>query len=85
MMNNYHTNRGKDFVAMSFRNDRFYCVNNEWFFSIRRGPDQGPYSSKEEAQLALKSFIADQRCKQRERQAEQELLASYRSISPRII
>ena len=46
-MNAYNPNRlNEDKVAL-YRNDRFYCVNDEWYFAIRRGPDQGPYTSKE--------------------------------------
>lgn len=36
-----------------FRTDRFYRVNDVWFFSTREGIEMGPYPSRMEAELAL--------------------------------
>lgn len=36
-----------------FRTDRFYRVNEVWFFSTREGIEMGPYASRSEAELAL--------------------------------
>ena len=72
-MNAYNPNRlNEDKVAL-YRNDRFYCVNDEWYFAIRRGPDQGPYTSKEAAQAALKKFIAEELALEQRLQAERQL------------
>jgi len=46
--------------AVPFRTGRFYCVDNEWWFAIRRGPDQGPYPTKAAAKLSLIEFLNDQ-------------------------
>lgn len=39
---------------------RFYSIGNKWYFSIRRGYDQGPYGTEDEARHALASFIEQQ-------------------------
>lgn len=46
--------------AIPFRTGRFYCVQNEWWFAIRRGPDQGPYPTKAAAKQSLIEFLNDQ-------------------------
>ena len=59
-MNAYNPKRLNEDKTAPYRSDRFYCVNDEWYFAIRRGPDQGPYPSQESAQAALKKFIAEE-------------------------
>ncbi len=56
-----------------FRSDRFYTENGQWYFAIRRGPDQGPYASREDAEAALEIFLAEQLGKERRRRAERHL------------
>jgi hypothetical protein len=46
--------------AIPFRTGRFYCVANEWWFAIRRGPDQGPYPTKAAAKQSLIEYLNDQ-------------------------
>jgi hypothetical protein len=46
--------------AVPFRTGRFYCVENMWWFAIRRGPDQGPYPTKAAAKQSLIEFLNDQ-------------------------
>jgi hypothetical protein len=46
--------------AVPFRSGRFYCVENEWWFAIRRGPDQGPYPTKAAARQSLIEYLNDQ-------------------------
>jgi len=47
-----------------FKPDRIYSITNpnthkiSWYFQAREG-DFGPYSSKQEAQLMLKEYIAE--------------------------
>jgi len=72
-MNAYNPNRLNEDKVAPYRSDRFYCVNDEWYFAIRRGPDQGPYPSKEAAQDALKKFIAEELALERRLQAERQL------------
>lgn len=72
-MNAYKPNRLNEDKVSPYRSDRFYCVNQEWYFAIRRGPDQGPYPSKEAAQAALKKFIAEELALERRLQAERQL------------
>lgn len=72
-MNAYKPNRLNESIAAPFRNDRFYCIKDEWFFAIRRGGDQGPYPSKVAAQDALKKLIAEELRHERRVQAERQL------------
>jgi len=54
-------NRFEDEAVQSpSRSERFYQAGDEWFFAVRRGPDRGPYGSKEEAQAALRIYILEQ-------------------------
>lgn len=46
--------------AIPFRTGRFYCVDKEWWYAIRRGPDQGPYPTKAAAKQSLIEFLYDQ-------------------------
>jgi hypothetical protein len=72
-MSLYNPNRQNEDKAAPYRSDRFYCVNDEWYFAIRRGPDQGPYPSKEAAQVALKKFIAEELVLERRLEADRQL------------
>lgn len=53
-------NRHGEQGAIPFRTGRFYCVDSEWWFAIRRGPDQGPYSTKTQAKQSLIEYLNDQ-------------------------
>ncbi len=53
---NRHTENG----AIPFRTGRFYCVGSEWWFAIRRAPDQGPYTTKGLAKQSLIEYLNDQ-------------------------
>jgi len=59
---------------IKFRADRFYSTNDEWFFCVRRGPDQGPYISRDMAENALRDFIKEQKDQESKIRAERELL-----------
>ena len=72
-MNAYRPKRSNEATAAPYRNDRFYCIEDEWYFAIRRGPDQGPYPSKVAAQDALKKLIAEELRYERRLQAERQL------------
>jgi len=82
-MNKYNPNRMNESGSVPFRSDRIFCIKDEWFFAIRRGPDQGPYASREEAQQALADFIRDQLELEKRLKAERGLYASLRATSPR--
>jgi len=43
-----------------YRTERIYSVGNEWFFSVRKGPDQGPFKTEDEAKKAMVEFVSDQ-------------------------
>lgn len=59
-MNQQHKRHGERDNTIPFRSGRFYCIDNEWWFAIRRGPDQGPYPSQAAARQALIEFLNDQ-------------------------
>lgn len=52
-------NREGEGLGVVFRADRFYYVNNEWFFSAREGIERGPFQSREEASSELLVYIHD--------------------------
>lgn len=54
-----HSRHGEQ-GAVPFRSGRFYCVENEWWFAIRRGPDRGPFPTKAAAKQSLIEFLNDQ-------------------------
>jgi len=51
-----HTEKG----AIPFRSGRFYSVDNEWWFAIRRGVDHGPYTTKATAKQGLIEYLNEQ-------------------------
>lgn len=62
------------------RSDRFYQVGDKWYFAVRKGPDRGPFASKEEARAALRIYIAEQlEIEKRERPEGQRF--SFRSLA----
>ena len=53
-------NRHNENGAIPFRTGRYYAIDNEWWFAIRRGSDQGPYTTKAAAKQALIEYLNDQ-------------------------
>ncbi len=51
-------NTGKS-AKPSHTRDRFFRVEDKWYFAVRRGPDQGPFASKDEAHSALQRFLRE--------------------------
>ncbi len=45
-------------VKPSLTRDRFFRVEDKWYFAVRRGPDQGPFASRNEASVALQQFLS---------------------------
>ena len=72
-------------AKVPFRTDRLFCVNGDWYFAIRRGSDQGPYQTREDAEHALKLFIEDQQSLEKHRRAERDVMRrfgqGYRSLA----
>lgn len=54
------SNRFGEDGPIPYRTERIYRVGNEWFFSVRKGSDQGPFKSEEEAKAAMVEFVSDQ-------------------------
>lgn len=59
-MSTKDANRFGESGLIPLRSRRIYRLDGEWFFAIRRGVDQGPYSSEKAARDALVQFIRDQ-------------------------
>jgi len=72
-LHNRHGEKG----AIPVRSTRFYTVDGEWWFAIRRGPDQGPYPNRASARQALIEFLNDQFAFERQLQQDREHLASH--------
>lgn len=70
-------NRHGETGAVQFRSERFYKISDEWWFAIRRGPDQGPYPTRTAARKALIKFINDQI------EFERQLLQDHEQLSYR--
>jgi len=66
-----HTEKG----AIPFRSGRFYSVDHEWWFAIRRGVDQGPYTTKATAKQGLIEYLNDQFTFAKNLKADQVLLS----------
>ncbi|MDH5409047.1 MAG: DUF6316 family protein [Gammaproteobacteria bacterium] len=54
------TNRFGEEGSVPFRTERIYKVGNEWYFSIRKGTDQGPFETEEQAKAAMVEFVGEQ-------------------------
>ena len=56
-----YLNRYGEAAKFFHRNaERVYCIEDEWYFTIRRGYDQGPYETEDEARQALARFVQEQ-------------------------
>jgi len=62
------------------RSERFYQTGGEWYFAVRRGEDQGPYRSKEEARAALRTYIVEQLAEEKQNR-QQGKKFSFKSLS----
>lgn len=54
------SNRFGEDGPVPYRTERVYKVGNDWFFSIRKGTDHGPFPTEEAAKAALVEYIGDQ-------------------------
>ena len=66
-----HVSRHGEQGTVRQRSDRLYQERGDWFFAIRHGVDQGPFTSEMEARMALREFIEEQL------QFEMSLTAEY--------
>jgi len=39
-----------------FRSDRLFAVNDKWYFSTREHRDQGPYATRNEAEIEMIAY-----------------------------
>jgi len=59
-MSLYLSRYGESQHCFNRHDRRLYSIGDKWYFSIRRGYDQGPYDTEDEAHQALASFIQEQ-------------------------
>lgn len=52
-------NRGTEHERRYFRCGRYFTVGHEWYATIREGRDIGPYTTREEAEMALARHVTD--------------------------
>ncbi len=48
---------GEESSISYYRVERFFAVNDGWYFATREDEDQGPYASKSAAEFALSSYV----------------------------
>jgi len=51
------THRQGEAGSIPFRTGRFFNVGANWYFATREAIDQGPFSSRKEAEVALTKYI----------------------------
>ena len=54
-----HLHRFGEAGVIPHRQERLLEIGGEWYFSVRRGVDQGPYATESEARMALTAFIEE--------------------------
>ncbi len=52
--------RAGETSTIPFRNERYFCMNGEWFFETRGGGQLGPFEDKREMEAELLFFIRKQ-------------------------
>lgn len=40
-----------------FRNERFFCISGEWYFSTRENLKVGPFADREQSEIELMFFL----------------------------
>lgn len=50
-------NRQGELGPLPFRTERIYYLERGWFFAVRDGDDQGPFSERQQAVAELKQFL----------------------------
>jgi len=70
-------NRHGELGAIPFRSGRYYSIDSEWWFAIRRGADKGPYVTKAAARQGLIEYLNDQFAYEKQLQKERTMLGSF--------
>ncbi len=70
-------NRHGELSVIPFRSGRYYAIESEWWFAIRRGPDQGPYVTKSAARQGLIEYLNDQFAFEKQLKNERAMLGSF--------
>lgn len=50
-------NRRGESGSHPFRSGRIFSVGNQWYFSTRENGDQGPFSSRTDAEAELRLYV----------------------------
>lgn len=70
-------NRHGELGAIPFRSGRYYSVDTQWWFAIRRGTDLGPYVTKSAAKQGLIEYLNDQFAFEKQLKHEKTMLKSF--------
>jgi len=73
--------RKNDEGGLYFRSDRFYKINEEYYFSTREGLEIGPYGSKVDASSGLDRYIQSIHKDQNENKAKMIALSGEFAIT----
>lgn len=52
-------NRGLEPQRAYFRCGRYFTVGHEWYATVREGKEIGPFSTRDEAEIALANHVTD--------------------------
>jgi len=52
-----HRQRNGEQGPIPIRSGRFFNIDSSWYFACREGQNQGPFSSRNEAEAALSLYI----------------------------
>lgn len=50
--------RGENGTSIPPRADRFFKLDDDWYFTVRGGKTFGPYACREEAEKAVDNFLS---------------------------
>lgn len=57
--NAVHHREGEDGQSMTFRAQRLFLSDNNWYFNTREEIDQGPFLSREMAEQAVIEYVGE--------------------------
>ena len=76
-----HTDSGP---TRHFRSDRFFTLENRWYFITREGEQLGPFESKAKAESKLRDYLATQSTIHRLRERDPMLVDDERDNAKQI-
>ena len=56
-MSKQQVNRAGESGPIPVRSDRFYLLQDQWFFATREGAPMGPFETREGAEVGIVDFL----------------------------